>query len=185
MTPKVYLIKVPHEYHIHDRNWPIGLLYICSYLKSKDIDVSIIDLSGLPKDQWDIPSDGDYYGVSCTTPDYHHACQIADIVKRKTNAKLILGGNHATARPEEVLLASNFDIVVIGEGELTIYEIITGKSLDSIEGICYKEGTSIKKNKQRSLINFDLDLLPPPDIKDLDYQKYIQPIIMKDQNLLV
>ncbi|KPA10528.1 hypothetical protein MHK_009271, partial [Candidatus Magnetomorum sp. HK-1] len=33
---KVYLIKVPHQYHIHDRNWPLGLLYISAYLKEQD-----------------------------------------------------------------------------------------------------------------------------------------------------
>ncbi|MBF0117984.1 MAG: radical SAM protein [Desulfobacterales bacterium] len=176
---KIYLIKVPHEYHIHDRNWPIGLLYISSYLKSKGFCVSIIDLSGLKPEQWNIPLDGNFYGVSCTTPDYHHAVKISQILSEKTSACLIIGGVHASSRPIESLSNSMFDVAVIGEGEETMADIVSGKEFSSISGICYKENGLIKQNGRRPLIE-NIDSLPPPDISDLDYKSYIQPIIIKD-----
>ena len=175
---KVYLIKVPHQYHLHDRNWPLGLLYISAYLKEQNHDVQIIDLSGQKKSQWNIPFDGDYYGVSCTTPDYHHAVEIASLLKENTSGQLILGGIHATARAIDVLSNSNFDICVIGEGELTMADILADKPLSQVLGIAYKKDGSILFNTKRPFIN-NLDILHPT-ILDIDYKKYLQPIIMND-----
>ena len=179
MSPKVYLIKVPHQYHIHDRNWPLGLLYINAFLRAKGIDSRIVDLSGLPQEQWHLPLDGDVYGVSCTTPDFHHAVRIAEILRRETNATLVLGGVHATARPAEVLAQSRFDIVVRGEGEQTMFELATGRPWEDIPGVSFRHEDGVRHNPERPLLQ-DIDLLPPPDIRDLDYEQYVQPVLIKD-----
>ena len=91
---------------------------------------------------------------------------------------LIAGGALPTLQPNAFL--KDFDIVVIGEGEQTMMEVVTEfenkGSFSLIKGIAYKDNQSgqIKKTSSRDLIE-DLDLLPPPS-RDLfennAYKKY-------------
>ncbi|KPA15095.1 radical SAM domain-containing protein, partial [Candidatus Magnetomorum sp. HK-1] len=128
----------------------------------------------------DIPYDGDFYGVSCTTPDYHHAVEIAKLLKKNSSGLLILGGIHASVKANDVLSHSFFDICVIGEGEITMADIVNGKPFSEIPGIAYKKNGSISFNPRRPFIK-NLDILHPT-IMDIEYKKYIQPIIMNDPN---
>jgi anaerobic magnesium-protoporphyrin IX monomethyl ester cyclase len=54
---------------------------------------------------------------------------------------IIHGGVHASALPEESLVDSMCDIVVVDEGELTLGEICQGKQLKEILGVVFREDT--------------------------------------------
>ena len=56
--------------------------------------------------------------------DFFHEA-IAEIRKRGFNKTLIVGGPHPTTSYKEVLKDDNIDICVIGEGEVTLEEIVT------------------------------------------------------------
>lgn len=171
----IYLINLPAYFLINDRNnMPLGMLYLVAMLRSHNIAVSIIDLAGLREDKWQIPLDGNFYGISATTPQYPIACKIAQYLKKQNgdSSQIIIGGSHATALPEEVLQESCFDIAVIGEGEETLLEIVEGKLIDTINGIAYKtERGNIQVNPIRPIIK-NLDSLPYPNPLELDLQKY-------------
>ena len=99
----------------------------------------------------------DVIGVSSMTfhKDFFHEA-IGEIRKRGFEKTIVVGGPHPTTSYEEVLKDNNIDICVIGEGEVTLEEIVKqlaenkGKKLvpsqlDKIDGIAYNND-SFKKN---------------------------------------
>ncbi|MDD5136488.1 MAG: radical SAM protein [Candidatus Omnitrophica bacterium] len=77
---------------------------------------------------------------------------------------VVLGGIHPTVLPEDVLMRSGADIVVRGEGELTVSELYeclkNEKDYSGLKGISYRRDTKVFHNPGRELIR-DLDTLPP------------------------
>lgn len=79
---------------------------------------------------------------------------------------IIAGGWHAHYCPEETL-KNNIDIVVHGEGEIVIRQILIalkeGKSVGDIPGISFLENEQLKTNLPEMLEVPDLNDLPYPD----------------------
>lgn len=155
---------------------PVGLAYVGSYLKEKGFEVKLIDL--MFSDGWeDIEriirvESPDLVGLSATTPQISAAFKVAKMVKAiSKDIRVVVGGIHASALPEETIADENIDILAYGEGELTMAEIVSGKQLQAIEGIYYKNNGQIVKNKPRELVK-DIDIFPYPLYKDLPVSKY-------------
>ena len=95
--------------------------------------------------------------------------------------KIIVGGPHVTAVPEDLLEDKNIDIAVIGEGEYTIVELAKligeNKSFKDCKGIAFKENGKIVKTSLRPLIE-DIDALPFPSRHLLPYDKYMHSDMM-------
>jgi len=114
-------------------------------------------------------------GISSATALFGRAVEVLRAVKKRdAGLPVVIGGPHATALPEETLRAG-FDIVVIGEGEvsapLLADSIEEGKSLDSVPGIVFRRGEEVISVSRESFIE-DLDSLPFPDRSMLDYERY-------------
>lgn len=115
-------------------------------------------------------------GVSFTTQAATGAYEVINQVKAEGKGKdifVVCGGPHSTALPEEVLQRSKADMVVIGEGEVTFYEIVNevkkvSPDFSKILGVAYKNGDKIIVTPKRPLIK-DLDslLFPARDLIDL------------------
>ena len=75
----------------------------------------------------------------------------------------IIGGPHATGYDKE-LLGMGYDIVVRGEGEYSMLEIMQGKPLEKIDGISFRNRGKIIRNKEREPINPDELPLPARDL---------------------
>ena len=79
--------------------------------------------------------------------------------------RIIVGGVHASIYPKQLIENFDIDCVVIGEGEVTIVELLSalsgGASLHCIKGIAYKKNGEIIRNDDRPLIE-DIDSLPFP-----------------------
>lgn len=93
---------------------------------------------------------------------------------------VMAGGVHPTIRPEESL-DHGCDVVVIGEGELTVDDLCSywkdpaGRSMQDVRGICFrKPGGSICRTASRPRIT-DLDSLPLPDIRLYDLEAFRMP----------
>lgn len=121
----ICLVKTPVPELQEDRlDPPMGLLYLGTVLKQAGVDVQILDLSGCSEETWTFP-EAEWYGFSTYTASYNRTVRIKNKVKALyPNVKTIAGGPHASALPLEV--ATEFDHVIIGEGELALYELITG-----------------------------------------------------------
>lgn len=116
-----------------------------------------------------------FVGVTFTTPLYKEALAIAEETKKFDPAIIVIGGGvHPSALSEETLQESKFDVLVIGEGDRTIVEMVTKNAEDwpSVDGICYRnQDSSLVRTKARELVK-DLDQLPYPAWHLYDLKKY-------------
>lgn len=122
----------------------------------------------------------DVIGVTVKSTSYISALNVASIAKKiNADIKIIFGGPYPTMAKKEILKNSLIDISVIGEGELTIVELLKAirknKSFDSIKGIIYRNNDTIIETSPREFIE-NLDELPFPHeiAKNVlhDYEKY-------------
>lgn len=114
-----------------------------------------------------------FIGITSATPLFFEVAEISKISRETLgrSAQIIYGGPHATALPQESLENSEADIIVTGEGEQTLLEILQGRKLSDIKGIFYKENGNILSTPPRDFIN-DLNSLPFPDISLYDVSRY-------------
>jgi len=126
-----------------------------------------------------------YCGITFTTPLSKEADQVAEFIKKiDPKAKMIAGGCHPTIMGEETLKSGNFDIVVNGEGEITLQELLSGKDMRKIDGLLYRKGKKIMINKERQPV-LDLDDLPLPDYSVFNSKDYRTPRLNCRKNPVV
>lgn len=103
----------------------------------------------------------DYIMAEITTPTCYEDYKVIRAIKKTNpNVKIIIGGTHATALPQQVMEeCPEIDILVRGEYDFTIPEIAQGKALAEIAGISYRNDNEIIHNKDREYQE-DLDELP-------------------------
>lgn len=119
-----------------------------------------------------------YVGFYICTPTAYACYTLAKITKEiLPDCILIAGGPHASFLYEEVLLQAPIDIAIIGEGEITLEEILKEFSPEKINGIAYrcKYENKIIVTSPRERIN-DLNSLPMPAYDLLKINKYRPPI---------
>lgn len=161
----------------------LGILYVASYLKNKrpDIDIKLLDCPSLNITFDNLPGyiisyNPHVIGITAVTFTIVDALKAA-IISKTAQAKsiVVMGGVHVTYYPRETLASENVDVVVMGEGEITFFELVNklekNAPLSDVYGIAYKNESSIKVNQVRPEIE-NLDLLPPPDYDLLDFAKY-------------
>ena len=154
---------------------PMGILYLASMLsrENKQYKINFIDAEADSFDYETIADmvekqAADVVGITCTSFTFVDAYLTAKAIKSKSNdqIKIILGGAHASIYPKEVLSHKYFDIIIIGEGELTIVELIDAiwnkRSFAGIRGIAYRENGKVVINPGRGWIE-NLDIIPVPD----------------------
>lgn len=163
---------------------PIGIGTLAGCLLAKGKQVKIIDELIDPIDRRF--SDIDNYlkclnkpyifGISCLTINIGRGFEMAKLLKAKyPDSKIILGGIHPTALPEEALTTGDVDIVVRGEGEetlLLLYDAIKNdQSYCNIAGISFGKDGNITHNPDRPLIQ-NLDTIPRFPYELFDANKY-------------
>jgi len=181
---KILLADPPVRGTRIDDSYPsLGLLYLAGSLKTAfESDVNVIYLG--PKH--DLRSHIDFvkgfqpdvYGISFTskapTLSYRTLRAVRDACPR---AKLIAGGCHPTALPQDVFRQSPVDILGIGEGENTFTELIRAiagqrlPDLESIHGIAFRRDGQIVQTAPRPFVE-DLDTIPFPAWELVDFHKY-------------
>jgi len=159
---------------------PLGIVYLATYLKKHNINVDILDANALDMTDDEVSEfikskDSAIIGFTTTTIIMPNVIGICNKIKRKDNI-VIVGGPHASAIPEDTLEeCENIDVIVVGEGEITTLELINkiknNEKYDSVKGIVYRDGNSIKRTDPRGMIH-DLDSLNFPDIDMLPLEKY-------------
>lgn len=123
----VYLIAPPNTFLLDPVMYPpLGPLYIASALEQGGFNVKFLDLRGV-KNLEDVTfPEAQYYGLTATTADYESAVMIKDLVKaRRPEATVFIGGAHASVKHDEV--AEEFDAVIVGEGEKSVFEVLRGE----------------------------------------------------------
>jgi radical SAM superfamily enzyme YgiQ (UPF0313 family) len=170
------------KFHILMEPMPcIGLAYIAAVLEKDGHTVRIIDnyvrrhsIEKLVKITKKFSAD--ILGISVLTPSVNFSLSLAKKLKQNNkNIVLIAGNVHPTLFPEEFLKQDCFDVVVRGEGEYTMSELVNAVShnreLREIEGISYLKDGETVHNQKRKIIH-DLDALPLPAWHLLPHKKY-------------
>ncbi len=181
LTHGYFIADDPKEQVIMRPYVPLGILYISSFLEQNAISHEVFDSTFSSKKaqlEFIETYQPDYIGIYVNLMTKVNVLEIITTVKKHPTLKnipIILGGpevrNHVNA-----FLNHGAEIIVLGEGEITFYEVITSlqqnNDLFQVAGISYKLNNEIITTQPREKIK-DLDVLGFPNRKKVNLQLYL------------
>ncbi|MEW5758319.1 MAG: radical SAM protein [Candidatus Omnitrophota bacterium] len=162
---------------------PLGLISVAAPLVNAGHRVKIIDLNNLNANDNTLHNEiinfkPDIVGITTTTPLIYNAYRISSLVKKINNKILVVvGGPHVSALPEEVLIESQIDCVVRGEGDYILKMIAESGINVDIPNIYFKKNNEVVASKIQNFVVKDLDSLPFPAYDLLNIKSCRQPKI--------
>jgi anaerobic magnesium-protoporphyrin IX monomethyl ester cyclase len=164
-----FLATDPAEQRIMRPHPPLGLLYLSSHLKARGYDVGVFDST--------FQRFGDYerylarhrppvVGLAVNLMTKRNVLAMIAAAKR-IGARVVLGGPDPPHYADEYL-AAGADVVVVGEGEQTLDELLRKDTAD-VAGVVFRGG----RTAARAQIA-DLDAQPIPDRGAVDIERYMQ-----------
>ncbi|MDQ7785280.1 MAG: radical SAM protein [Desulfomonilaceae bacterium] len=105
------------------------------------------------------------------------------LVERLKPHKLpvILGGSHPTVLPEQSIVYTGADMVVTGEGEQALVDVMDslqeGRGLGRIPSLAWKDDAAVTVNPRGELL-LDIDGLPIPDRTLIDRSDYFGDVLI-------
>ena len=176
-----YLNEDPHEQAVMKPYPPLGLLYISAHLKARGFDVGVFDTTFRRREDFRRfvararPAVVGIYGTLMTR---RNVLEMARFCKGQ-GCTVVLGGPEPANYAEEYL-ARGADVVVVGEGELTLEELLPHlarhgpRNMAHIRGIVYREEDGqLVRTEPRPYIQ-DLDAQPFPDREAIDIGEYVR-----------
>ncbi|MFH1380341.1 MAG: radical SAM protein [bacterium] len=134
--------------------FPLGLGYVASVLLAAGHEVNVLDIN----EHYDWPwtavaeeikkAEYDVMGITGKISDFFSIQQLARISKQYNHqANVLVGGALASAAPQVILEGTEADIVIKGEGEHAVIDLLktleSGHDLNSVQGIFYKKDSLI------------------------------------------
>lgn len=177
---KILLVAYDNDSYISI--FPLGLAYLASVCRKAGHEVKIYNqdiyhwheshlLDLLNKEHFDVVG----IGVIAGYYQYRKLLKISETInKAKHRPFYIIGGHGPSPEPEYFLKKTGADVVVIGEGETTIVELLSalkGKTeISSVKGIAFLRDKKCVKTGKRPLIQ-DIDDIPFPawDLFPMDH----------------
>ncbi len=160
------------EFNInHNSHYPLGLAYLYSYLEKQGHKPDLLFLNDYsPEDCFDIvieninKNNPEFVGIQIFTNNRIVSYKLINYIHEHfPSIHILVGGIHATAMYEQLLNKFPYIKVIIGEGEITLDELIiaiqNNDDINNVKGIAYSQGGTIIKTEKRELIQ-DLDSLP-------------------------
>ncbi len=181
LTHGYFLYEDPKELQIMKPYAPLGILYLCSHLRSKGFSVDVYDTTFSSRSELfqhirsHPPSVLGVYANLMTRGNVIEILKVA----RESGWCTIVGGPEPGSYIEEYLDAGA-DFVVIGEGEVTMQELLEAlrsgneSSYAKVAGIAYRgPDGSIHQTAPRLQIK-DLDAQPWPAREAVDVERYVR-----------
>ena len=156
---------------------PIGIEYLAASIEDLVDEVNIVDMLQESRHSFTYflkSFNPDLVGISMSATEHKSGLRAA-LTAKKMGITTVLGGYHPTGIPDELLTHKQVDMVIRGEGELTMRELVQSGSPEGVLGISYKDDNKVIHNPDRPLIE-DLDSLPFP-ARHLRQHEYTSPII--------
>lgn len=180
LTHGYFLYEDPHELQVMKPYPPLGLLYVASHLKARGFSVEVFDTTFSRWDEFSRyleQTRPPVVGVYTNLMTKQNVLRIVDLCK-KTGAMVILGGPEPPHYAEHYL-AYGADVVVIGEGELTLEELLPhlaqrGRAgLEQVAGIAFRDDAGrVVRTPARPQIP-DLSTQPWPAREAIDLERYL------------
>lgn len=156
---------------------PFNLALLAAIVREKSFSTSILDCNAL---QVGLDNVEEYLpilpprlvGITATTVLLDNARELAKVIKKKyPQTKIIFGGVHSTVSPKEVLGYPETDYIVMGEGEYSFLDLLSGKNPAGIKGIGFKSDGEIFINSPQETIP-DINVFPLPAYDLLPMERY-------------
>ncbi len=166
----------PHELATMRPYPPLGILYLAGWLQRAGVSVQVHDTTFARADRFGRelarhrPRVVGLYANMLTRRSVLEKIKVAG----NHGARIIVGGPDPAGYPEEYLRAGA-DVVVIGEGEKTVEELI-GRSIPhdiaDVDGIAFLDGDRLIRTRPRAQIK-RLDDIPWPARERIDIDAYV------------
>ena len=176
-----FLAEDPQEREVMKPYPPLGLLYLSSHLKRHGVGVSVFD--GTFRSYEDFTSligeaRPSIVGVYCNLMTKRQALRL--IPACKAAGALTIAGGPDPPHYAEDYLDHGFDVIVVGEGERTLQELVPRllarpgcRDLADVPGLIYRdEFGRLVRTAPRPLLP-DLDAQPFPDRDAIDIDAYL------------
>ncbi len=166
---------------------PMGMGYVAGYLETKGEPIVIYDEEVEPQPFSErrlerlVASEKApppyVFGFSCVTAGQGRAEEMARMIRGKyPDSLIVMGGVHPTLMPYDPFENSPTDVVVLGQGEQTMWQVLKafrsrGKNFDGVEGIVYRDDGEIVKGPPRKSY---LALNDMPDFPYHFFDEYIE-----------
>ena len=159
---------------------PLGLLYLSAYLKRAGFSVEVFDSTFQERaalSQRLAAAPGGCLGLYTNLMTRRSVLEIVRVAKQH-RWTVILGGPESANYLTEYL-ASGADAIVIGEGELTLAELLPAIArhgahrLHEVRGIAFRDERGVIVRTAERAKAPDLDALPWPDREAIDHQLYL------------
>jgi radical SAM superfamily enzyme YgiQ (UPF0313 family) len=163
---------------------PLGLLYLAAYVREKcNVEVVIRDqrLTGWTTDRLAreiVAFEPDIVGLGCVTAAGYLVPHVSQKVRSALpEALIVLGGPHASASRETALESTSADLLVPGEGELALEQILNAYQNDrdysAIPGLIRRDSSGeIVTNQAEIPLVQELDSLPMPAYDLIELSEY-------------
>jgi len=141
---------------------PLGLEYIASYIEDVVEEVHIVDMELDSREFQDCLNfyRPDIVGISLSATEHNETLRLAKTAKQN-GAVTVVGGYHPTSVPDLMLSYPQIDIVIRGEGEQSMRELVERGKAENVLGASYKKNGKIIHNDYRTRIE-NLDSIPFP-----------------------
>lgn len=186
----ITLVYPPWQFYSPSKLYPMGVGYLAAQLLRAGFkDVGIVDLNHEISDTQDIfkkaldlveKRNPDIIGITCWTVHLPFCLEFVSLYKKKhPGVKIILGGVHASSQTEEMMKLCPVDIIVKGEGEETLVDLILAieqkRDLSEVPGIAFRRAGTVYHTDERPLVK-NLDDLPIPAYHLLAPIEHYQPL---------
>ncbi len=175
-----FIAEDEHEQKIMKPYPTLGLLYVSSYLKAKGFAVDLYDTTFVTMADFEgyvRQTRPGLVGLYVNLMTKHNILRQVQVCK-EVGARVILGGPEPVSYAEEYLDAGA-DIVVVGEGEETMEELIPHlarqgmNGLDRVQSIIYENDDGrIARTTARPQVK-ELSAQPWPDREAIDMDRYL------------
>ena len=151
---------------------PLGLEYLAAYIEDTVEQVHIVDLE---LDRRTFKECLDFYrpdlvGISLSATEHNQTLRLAKIAKH-SGAVTVVGGYHPTSVPDLMLSYTQIDVVVRGEGEQTLRELVAYGSAENVLGCSYrKNGKTIHNGDRPKIANLDSIPFPARHLRQYPYK---------------
>jgi anaerobic magnesium-protoporphyrin IX monomethyl ester cyclase len=179
LTHGYFLFEDEKELQIMRPYPTLGLLYLSAYLRRVGFDVEIFDSTFAQREQLfeRLAAGPGVLGIYTNLMTRRPVLDIIEAAKRR-GWTVVLGGPESANYPNEYL-AHGADVIVTGEGETTLEELLPvleargPHRLHGVTGCTFRdESGTVLKNPERLKIA-DLDSLPWPDRERIDQARYV------------
>ena len=172
-----FLAEDEHERRVMKPYPTLGLLYLSAYLKSKGFAVGVFDSTFQSLADFEARLRAErppVVGLYANLMTKFNVLKMIPLCKA-VDATVVLGGPEPVSYAAEYL-ARGADVIVVGEGELTVEDLLARRfqNLREVPGVIFRAGDgAVVRNPPRPYIS-NLDALPFPDREAIDSDRYVR-----------